>query len=600
MPVDFAGFEMIHKSKQYLLSAKAVRRCLGLALLLGVSVGYAQNFVGPQSNEIQYTGRVVFADDNSVKYSLNGVSINVNFEGTAIRGQFSSSQKSYLYLIIDGQDSPLERTVLELTGSTSQWITLATDLPPGPHNLEIVKLDEGSMVTFSGLEIDGDVLAPERRPELQLEFIGDSNTAGWNAWNAYDTGGNEASGAYHTFPGMVSRMLNAEYSLIGASGSGITSKARWNCREVWDRIHPYQPASEENSWSFDAGYWDFEPDAVVINLGANDYYGNASKEEIMNGWKSFVRDQVRLYYPSAHIVLANSYGWAYGEPADYVVEAVEELKDQGDQEVSYVRFPWLWGQEHAVVNEHAGFANILADHLAEVLDLSSPESLDISSFAELGEVYNGGFERTILPGMADGWRPSGSIEVVQDAQEAKEGGKFMRTENEGSVRFATRVEAGSLLTLTGWAKSGADVETGFFKILFKDQGQQTISSQQIQPDFTPDWQSFSLEAQVPAGVWSAWIVLESGVGSRIDFDQIELSASEPLGLVNPRFDFQVYPNPFGDVVNVDTQKEVRVFDANGKFVTYLENGTHSVGSWRPGLYFLLNADYTVAKRILKR
>ena len=70
-----------------------------------------------------------------------------------------------------------------------------------------------------------------------------------------------------------------------------------------------------------------------------------------------------------------------------------ELKAAGDNNVSFVRFPWLWGQEHAVVNEHAGFANILASHLATELGLPQPPPSNLSSFAPHGELKNASFEK---------------------------------------------------------------------------------------------------------------------------------------------------------------------------------------------------------------
>ena len=56
-----------------------------------------------------------------------------------------------------------------------------------------------------------------------------------------------------------------------------------------------------------------------------------------------------------------------------------------------------------MVNEHAGFANILADHIARELDMPSPDSSTLSSFAPQGQVSNGSFEKSTLEGVADGW-----------------------------------------------------------------------------------------------------------------------------------------------------------------------------------------------------
>ena len=562
---------------------------------------YGQVTVSPSDPNLLYTGRVEMTNPEAPVFSLNGVSIKANFSGTAISGTFSATKSSYLYIIVDGNDDPYTRKVLEVSGSNPQQLVLVSDLTEGTHTIEIVKLDESdSKVTFHGLEIVGvGLLEKPGRPELKLEFIGDSNTAGWNAWNAYDNGGNEASGAYHTFPGMVSRMLGAEFSLIGASGSGITDRASWNCTRVWDRIHLQEQTSESNEWNFEDNYWGFTPDAVIVNLGANDYYAGASKELIKSSWKAFIKGQLRAKYPDAHIVLANSYGWAYNEPADYVNEAIEELISEGETNVSFIRFPWLWGQAHTVVNEHAGFANLLASHLAEVLELDEPEALALSSFAEKGMITNGSFEKSVLPSMADGWRPNGTISVVENGDEAIEGNNFMRTQNGGYVNFATEVVTGTMLTLTGWAKGGADSHTGFFKLLFKDQAQNTLSSKQIQPDFKEEWEEFTVEARVPADVWSVWVVLESAQGSVIDFDNISLTASDPLGVNTLPNEFKLFPNPFKHQLTVECNDYVNAYDSNGRFMMRLNKGSHELSSWKPGAYLFVNADRTISKRIIK-
>lgn len=499
---------------------------IGLLYIFWSSSLKAQISVLPDNDEILYSGRISFADPLNPTFSMSASGFVVNFEGTCITGRFSTEDgNSYLYVIVDGKVDPKNRHVIEVNSLNEDSYILAENLKSGPHSIEIIKLNESdTKVTFHGIVFTGDKLLRKRkREELKLEFVGDSNTAGWSAWDAYDKGGNEKSGAYFTFPGLTAEMLDAEYSLIGGSSSGVTDKAYWNLTKAFDRIHLKDEDSELNLWNFKENYWKFKPHAVIVNLGANDYYGQATKSEIIDGWKTLIEDKIRIYYPETHVVLVNSYGWAYNEPADYVHELVSYFNQKGDENISYVLFPWLWGQTHAVVNEHAGFANILATHLAEQLDLPKPKLSKISSFMDYGEIYNGSFEKSLIDEVADGWRPHGECTIISDKRLAYEGNNFVRLKDEGWLNYPARVEKGMKISLSGAVRSDHHSNHGYLKIVFKDQAQKTIQSKQVQFDAKTDWSKHELVAEVPDNVWSAWVVVESGKNSEVDFDDVKMS-----------------------------------------------------------------------------
>ena len=567
---------------------------LYICLFLSFSI-HAQVSIFPDHPAILYTGRFAFSDPLNPSFSLNGTSIKANFTGTNITARLSNSGvKSYVYIIIDNQADPYNRKVIEVASINEQAYVLADNLDNTTHSIEIIKLNESdSKITFHGLLIEGTgINTKPERPPLQLEFIGDSNTAGWSAWDAYDNGGAHNSGSYYTFPGIVSRLLNAEYSLIGGSGSGVTDKASWNLTKVYDRIHLSAPPSTINTWNFQQNYWNFQPAAVVVNLGANDYYANASKQEIKDGWKKFIQDKLRMYYPNAHIVLANSYGWAYREPADYVQEAIAELKNAGEENISFIRFPWLWGQAHAVIGEHAGFANLLATHLAKELNLAPPTLSNLSSFVDKGVLYNGGFEKSILPGMADACRPHGQVALIADANLAFDGNNCLELKTKGWANFTTEVNAGDSLILTAWAKAAKDAHSGYLRIEFKDQAQKTIKTQQIQPDFKTEWTKFKTATVAPEGVWSAWVVMAAENNSTVYFDKLQLNSAttsiySPLQNSTP---IKIFPNPTADYVYVSPPKfdrQISIFSASGELVQETKGNDYiDVRDWEKGVYFM--------------
>jgi len=509
--------------------------------------------IDPSDSDILYTGRFEFTNPSNPVFSHVGVSIKVKFLGSGISASFSSTPKtSYLYVIIDDKVDIHNRQILEV-GASQQTFELVSRLSDTIHKVEIVKLNQwDTKVIFYGFVVNGEGLAekPERK-NLFLEFYGDSNPAGYSTWDTKDRGAERDNGGYFTYPGIAARMLNADFSNISGGGAGITNKASWNLVNYHYLIHMNDPATQSNIWNYNDNFWKCSPDAIIINLGANDYYPHASKNEIKSGWKNFIKNILRGYYPDAHIVLVNSYGWAINEPADYVHEAVGELHDSGENNVSFVRFPWLWGQQHAVVCEHAGFADILAKHLANELELPQPAPNELSSFAEYGTVSNGSFERSIIAGEPDGWRSSGIINLINNPAIAVDGNYYLNLENGGMVHYANDAKPGDSFEVTAYmrAKSG---NTGKLKIEFKDQGQNIIYSGIVEgiKTLTNEWREYSTSGKAPLNTWQINIVLQAGSGASVDFDNVKLenvietSSLFEQAMLNKITLYQNSPNPF--------------------------------------------------------
>jgi hypothetical protein len=532
---------------------------LGILLSI-VSTAWGASIIYPDDANILYTGRFDFTDPLGPVFGWSGVSITANFEGTSIKATFDDGGSNYFYVIIDEG----EPTTLDLDSGEVQY-ELASGLADAVHKIEIVKKTEGydGHTAFLGFELDdGKGLAPApARPAVKLEFYGDSHGSGYSCECTCDSGSTVYKNNYMAYPGITSRMLNAEYSSVTWSGIGIVLTEPV-ITDVWDRTLPNSPSS---TWDFN----DFVPDAVVINLGANDYYRGGREGEIVPAWEDFVTNYLRGVYPDAHIVLVNSYGWAFDEPADYVHVAAENLHTAGDTNVSYVKFPWLWSQAHAVICEQAGHANILAAHLAEQLGLPQPRPADFSCIGEPGELANGGFEEDSLPddSEADGWRVfnwKGSVSVVDDPAGAHSGSRYIEASaphgGYAGCYMATDGRAGVTYTATAYMRA-TEGDTGKLKVEFKDQGQNVITKVEGEKTVGEEWARYSTTGTAPAGTWQVTVVctvdsqdntvLYDDVGLieyGFDFSDLRSIAENWLG-GEPRCD--IAPAPFGDeVVNL--------------------------------------------------
>ncbi|AZQ61411.1 hypothetical protein EI427_03980 [Flammeovirga pectinis] len=485
----------------------------------------------PDNSNIQYNGRIEFSNIKVPTFSMPSTSIKVRFKGTAINAVFSSNNfdgngKSYLYVIIDGKATPYNRTVIEITEQKRSY-TIAEGLEDTYHTVELVKVSEyWSMLSFYGFETQFKTTYPlKTKPKRFIEFYGDSNPSGWSAWNDRDQGGDKESEGYFTYPGFVARALNAEYVNFSAGGYGITPEmgAR-DLSRYYNKIHIKTGNPSTNFWDFEDNYINKEPDVVVVNLGANDFYNGASKEEQKESWKRFVTYLIRTHYKNSHIVLANSEGWGIGEPTDYIEEMITEFHLNGENNISFVKFPWLWGPDHAVISEQAGFADILATHIAKVKGWAQPKPNQYSSFPKGDKLLgNTSFESSILKVRPDGWRPISSSEAktVINSSNAKEGKAYVECEENGGIHQAVKAQKGEKYLISVWVKGTEG--TGVLGYEFRNQGQQVITSNNKVCTLTNNWKKVQfITDESPLATWQINVVLKAGTSNKVQFDVVTM------------------------------------------------------------------------------
>jgi len=239
----------------------------------------------------QYSGRVSFADPKRAEFSAPGVYITARFRGSAVavllEDQFKwGNNRSFFDVTIDGEPQPKLAPEMGVTR-----YLVAENLPAGEHTIVIAKRTEASIgrAAFLGLEIAGELLEPPPKPDLRIEFIGDSITAGAGveaadgsadcsapALPGADGGwGQPINNANATYAAVAARDLGAEYHLTAVSGIGLVRNysSSFDARpmpEVYALTFPEM--IEGNTWDMTA--WDtsrFVPDVVVVSLGTNDF-----------------------------------------------------------------------------------------------------------------------------------------------------------------------------------------------------------------------------------------------------------------------------------------------------------------------------------------
>lgn len=232
----------------------------------------------------------------------------------------------------------------------------------GRHVFRLIKVSESedSSLGLASLEaIEGECV-PSAPSKLKIEFVGDSITCGYGVegqiGELFTTATENVSLAW---PYLTAQKLNADYSIVSKSGSGIISgytatgeRNTFNLfPPIYDRmgcsVNTVMEGARPQDYEYDFA---FEPDVVAVLLGTNDMSychpvdekGNARmlpeeelprRKHFYSEYKEFIL-HVRKQNPFAKIVCALG---VMGETLNGEVETVvKELNAEGDSRICFV------------------------------------------------------------------------------------------------------------------------------------------------------------------------------------------------------------------------------------------------------------------------
>ncbi|EEA24969.1 hypothetical protein TMatcc_008071 [Talaromyces marneffei ATCC 18224] len=209
--------------------------------------------VNPATNELTWPG-------TGLSFTFTGSSAVIDFH--EVNGTNSVG------LIIDGG----EPTVISNVDGTS--ISTPAGLSQGRHTVQLRKRSEAlfGTIVVGKVTTDGPSSA-EKTPPRKIEFIGDSITVGYGLDGTLPCTNTAAlEDNPKTYAALAANALGADYSVVAWSGIGITrnyvSTAPDPSPIMPERYTRYGANDADNSYTFPS---DWTPDAVVINLGTNDF-----------------------------------------------------------------------------------------------------------------------------------------------------------------------------------------------------------------------------------------------------------------------------------------------------------------------------------------
>ena len=329
---------------------------VALAVLSGCRTVPVQ--VSPQASELRFGGRVDRGDPGGPRLSWGGTSLTVRFTGTSLGLRLLDLPKveelapNRFRFSVDG--APFRDLYV---GEGRLLYRVAEGLPEGEHVLRLEKETEPVVgeTQFLGLELDpgARLLPPPPAPTRRLEFVGDSGLTGFGI-----EGKNEACSfnvetqrSSLTWPALTAQTLGAEASIVAFSGKGVavnySNDPTPTLPQLYLRTLPHR---DDSRWDFSS----WVPDAVLIQLGANDFWKeHPGEERFRDAYRALV-DGIRAHYPGAHIVCVLASSITDTHPKDVkarrharalISGVVETLRQSGDSRVHFVEVPPNPGDE---------------------------------------------------------------------------------------------------------------------------------------------------------------------------------------------------------------------------------------------------------------
>lgn len=256
--------------------------------------GGATGMVGPR-----FSGRFDVTKPTAPVFEWSGASIALRFKGTAIGVTLADGTSDVFEAIVDGK-----HTVVPMTWGSKKY-SLATGLTDGPHDVLLYRRTEAFFgdTTFQGFDVDPSAYLPlDAPPAHKLEVIGDSISAGYGDEGTFPCTFSAATeNHYLTYEALAARAVDAELYTEAWSGIGMyrnnDGTTTGTMPERYGRTLPVKDT--QDTWDFSK----FVPDAVVVNLGTNDFAKGDPGMVFQTTYVTFVT-MLRGHYPKARIYLA--------------------------------------------------------------------------------------------------------------------------------------------------------------------------------------------------------------------------------------------------------------------------------------------------------
>ena len=341
-----------------------------LLLLSGCTNQMATHPAAAADTGVQHmrlTGRFDTSQADQASFTWPGSQLAFNFSGTSASLRLEASARVRMQLEVDGQIKDLW-----LAPGAADY-QLAQGLKPGKHQVRLVRLTESfAIVTrvIGSPKVDGQLLAAPNALPHKLLVIGDSITAGYGneGSDQHCHYAMETSNQQLSYAALAAKKLNADLQTIAWSGIGA-----WRSYGETSPVNPSILVRSQRTLADDANsQWDtsrYPADAVLINIGTNDYWNGATGEPYTSAMQKLIAMQQQAY-PGKPIYLIVS-PMLGGDARASQIQVLQSLTGKNIQLLDLGKIEAADGfgcDYHPNVITHTRLAQLLSQKLKQDLD----------------------------------------------------------------------------------------------------------------------------------------------------------------------------------------------------------------------------------------
>jgi lysophospholipase L1-like esterase len=268
---------------------------------------------------VHMIGRFDTRDPGGPRFAWTYSGFWARLSGKALDLAVAGSSDIRFRVVIDGTPG----VIFKSTGG-AETVHVAHDLTTGEHDVEVFRDSEALFgdSQFAGFTPGSGAALVLSLPKThrRLEVIGDSISAGYgNEGCPFST---DTQNGYLTYGAIAARAVNAEPHIIAWSGIGMY-------RNYDGATTDTMPDRYGTSLAYDAAStWDYAawiPDAIVINLGTNDFSSGDPGQPFVTSYVSFV-ERLRGYYPNALFLCVSMTDSGFDSTLDSIVTAIDDVE----------------------------------------------------------------------------------------------------------------------------------------------------------------------------------------------------------------------------------------------------------------------------------